>query len=351
MISNVYYSGATGTYTDAGAQGLRIASFDFPKPQVKTTYVDVPGRNGLIDLSESLTGRPTYQNINGSVTFIVLKGASFDLKTFVNTYHGKIMRIYTDEDSSHYYTGRATVTNINLKLGKLRTFTLSMNAEPFLWSATETTQSLSVKTGATSVFTQTATANMASGYPTVATKNIKIKFQQTTPPSSQGSATYSFAVSDTKLYVLTCTISASVELAGTGYSITTGNGTVYGTQLIKPKSGDTTATVKFYTATAGYEVTFGNICLIELTEITRDTTAIGVSSPYILSNRACELYVFVNNTATNPIPYTVAASTACYVPDVNVLKDSGSQTGIYVGMGLASSNGTATLNYRRGVLA
>jgi hypothetical protein len=351
LITNVYYAGATGAYTDAGAQGLRVASFDFPKPAVKTTFVDVPGRNGYIDLSESLTGRPTYEAIEGSVTFIVLRSSGFNLKNFVNAYHGKIMRIYTDEDSTHYYTGRATVTGTTYKYGKLQTFTVSLVADPFLWSTTETTQSLSVKTGATSVFTQTATANMASGYPTVATKNIKLKFQQTTPPSSQGSATYSFAVSDTKLYVLTCTISASVALSNTGYSITTGNGTVYGTQLIKPKSGDTTATVKFYTGTDGYEVTFGNICLIELTEITRDTTAIGVSSPYILSNRACELYVFVNDTATNPIPYTVAASTACYVPDVNVLKDSGSQTGIYVGMGLASSNGTATLNYRRGVLA
>lgn len=351
MINKVYYALGTGAFTDSYAQGLRVSNFDFPKPAVKTTYVNVPGRNGLIDLSESLTGLPVYENINGTITFIVLKGASFDLQSFVNTYHGRIMRIYTDEDTTHYYIGRATVTAQTLKYGRLQTFTLSMNAEPFLWSTTETTQSFTVKTGATSIFTQTATANMASGFPSVATKNITIKFQQTTPPSSQGSATYTFAVDDTKLYVLACTISASVTLSNTGYSITTGNGTVYGTQLIKPKSGDTTATVKFYTGTSGYNVAFNNICLIELQEVQRDTVANGVSSPYVVATKACQLYVFVNNNAVEPIPYTLAANTACYVPDVNVLKDSGGQTGIYMGMGLASSSGTATLNYRRGVLA
>ena len=350
MINKVYYALETGAFTDAYAQGLRIATFNFPKPAVKTTTVNVPGRDGLIDLSESLTGRPTYENINGSVTFIVLKGASFNLNTFVNTYHGRIMRLYTDEDTSRYYIGRATVTAKTLRLGKLQTFTLSMSAEPFLWAMTETSQSFSVKTGATSVFTQTATNHMATGYPTVATKKITIKFQQTTPPSSEGSATYSFAVDDSKLYILVCKISSTVDLFNTNYKVTTGNGTVTGAQLIKPKSGDTTATVKFYTATDGYDVVFDNICLIELKEVTRETVN-GISSPYITSTRACNLYVFVNNNTVTPLVYTLSANTPCYTPDIEVLKQNGTQTGIYIGLGLASSAGTANLYYRKGVLA
>lgn len=351
MINKVYYALETGAFTDSSTQGLRIASFDFPKPEVKTTYIDVPGRNGLIDLSESLTGGPVYSNITGSITFIVLKGSGFDLKSFVNTYHGRIMRLYTDEDTTHYYVGRATVTARTLKLGSLQTFTLTVNAEPFLWDMTESSQSFSIKTGSTSIFTQVATANMAAGYPKVVTKKITIQFEQSYPPTLRGYADYTFPVDDSKLYVLACNISSSAVLNNTNYSITTGNGTVYGTELIKPKAGDTTATVRFYTSTDGYDVVFDNICLIELQEVQR-SAALGVSAPYILSNRAGRLYVFQSKDSSAPVEYPVSANTPCYVPDINVRRqDSGGQTGIYIGLGLASSNGTADMKYRGGVLA
>ena len=61
MINKVYYAlDETGaTFEDAFAQGLRIAEFNFPKPAVKTVTVDVPGRDGLVDLTDALTGYPT----------------------------------------------------------------------------------------------------------------------------------------------------------------------------------------------------------------------------------------------------------------------------------------------------
>ena len=344
MISNVYYAGATGAYTDAGAQGLRIASFDFPKPQVKTTYVDVPGRNGLIDLSESLTGRPTYQNINGSITFIVLKGASFNLKTFVNTYHGKIMRIYTDEDSSHYYIGRATVTNITLKLGKLRTFTLALNAEPFLWSTSDTNKTFSIYTGSTTGFTTSTSSNMASGYPSIGTKKISLKAAS----ASGGSASFTVSIDASKLYVLACIMDDDADY----YTVTTGLGTFTGTQLIKPASGDTTATVTLYTKATTNVADFDQIRLIAMTEVQRETDAAGTSATYFTAPRACKLYVAANANARQLTEYIMEANTPVYTPDIDVLKqDSGGQTGIYVALGASTANDTARLWYTKGMLA
>lgn len=42
-------------------------------PQVKTNFVDIPGGNGSLDLTEALTGSPLYSDRSGSVSFIVLR--------------------------------------------------------------------------------------------------------------------------------------------------------------------------------------------------------------------------------------------------------------------------------------
>lgn len=40
-------------------------------PEMNTHYVEIPGRNGVIDLSTFLTGEPTYKNRTGTWEFIV----------------------------------------------------------------------------------------------------------------------------------------------------------------------------------------------------------------------------------------------------------------------------------------
>ena len=41
----------------------------FVMPEVKTNFVDIPGSDGGIDLSEVLSGYPVYKNRNGSFKF------------------------------------------------------------------------------------------------------------------------------------------------------------------------------------------------------------------------------------------------------------------------------------------
>lgn len=44
--------------------------FNPPAQKVKT--LDIPGGDGVIDLSQALTGYPVYQNRTGSIEFIVM---------------------------------------------------------------------------------------------------------------------------------------------------------------------------------------------------------------------------------------------------------------------------------------
>ena len=46
----------------------------FAPPTQKTTYLDIPGASGVIDLSEMLTGYPIFNNREGSFEFLRLNG-------------------------------------------------------------------------------------------------------------------------------------------------------------------------------------------------------------------------------------------------------------------------------------
>lgn len=84
--------------------------FNPPAQKVKT--LDIPGGDGLIDLSQALTGYPVYQNRTGSIEFYVMN----DFKPWQNAYsdimdylHGQTMRAILEDDPEYYYEGRFTI--------------------------------------------------------------------------------------------------------------------------------------------------------------------------------------------------------------------------------------------------
>ena len=69
-----YAEANVGIYTGRtnGGYGLGLYWTDFSAtaPEVETFTVDIPGRNGLLDYSEALTGSPVYKNATLSATFV-----------------------------------------------------------------------------------------------------------------------------------------------------------------------------------------------------------------------------------------------------------------------------------------
>ena len=108
-------------------------------PEANTVILEVPGRNGNLDLSEALTGDVTYRNREIKLEL----ASSVNLQTWYqkclhifNTYHGKTVTIIFDDDSTHYYTGRASVSDPQrVRNGGGCIFTV--NADPFRYSITE----------------------------------------------------------------------------------------------------------------------------------------------------------------------------------------------------------------------
>ena len=86
----------------------------FNPPDTKTHYVNIPGANGQIDLTESLTGYPLYENRTGSIEFYVANGyEDWDIiySKILAYLHGKTHRAYPESESNgyFYYEGRFDV--------------------------------------------------------------------------------------------------------------------------------------------------------------------------------------------------------------------------------------------------
>lgn len=81
-------------------------------PPLKSHYVDVPGSDGVIDLTSYLTGHPVFGNRTGSLEFIVENGHEYwDVlySKIMNYLNGSNLKIILEDDRNYYYEGRCTV--------------------------------------------------------------------------------------------------------------------------------------------------------------------------------------------------------------------------------------------------
>lgn len=108
-------------------------------PEVDTHYVDIPGMNGFLDLSEVIAGRPTYTHRGIKIEFggkYARDSWDSRISYIRGLFHGKNVQLIFDNDSSYYYEGRAYIEDFD-RFRELGTFTLSIpNAAPFKYAVT-----------------------------------------------------------------------------------------------------------------------------------------------------------------------------------------------------------------------
>lgn len=89
---------------------LILSKADIPPATAKTNFVDIPGGDGSVDLTESL-GKTTYKTRTCKFTLSVLPSDNFEDKKreISNLLNGQRFKITLDKDPDWYWEGRCSV--------------------------------------------------------------------------------------------------------------------------------------------------------------------------------------------------------------------------------------------------
>lgn len=133
-------------------------------PDPKTTYVDIPGSNGQLDLSEVVSKRPVYNQRKGSFSFKVLndypgyKGWVDVYQTILNYIHGKTMKMILEDDPKYYYEGRFTVKSWSSDKD-YSSINIDYNVDPFKYSVVPYSNTYTITNSRTVTLTEEETGN------------------------------------------------------------------------------------------------------------------------------------------------------------------------------------------------
>lgn len=120
------------TFTDYHLIAKGKPSID--PPEVQTEYVEILGRNGLLDMTGGVDGVVRFKNMAATWSFIV--DPRFDYyavyKKLLNELHGqKFSIVLVDDDPSETYIGRLTIASSNLG-EHFNEITITANIDPNL---------------------------------------------------------------------------------------------------------------------------------------------------------------------------------------------------------------------------
>lgn len=145
---SIYVEDSGETYHTLNDWDLALGNNNYiGDPEMETTYIQVPGRTGLIDASEVISGRRIYKKrslefeLSGIRDRLDWDGV---ISAFRNNIDGRVCRLTLDNDKSYYWRGRTYIRGFD-RFRDLGTFSLAVptadpykynktsSAEPWLW--------------------------------------------------------------------------------------------------------------------------------------------------------------------------------------------------------------------------
>lgn len=113
--------------------GLKWHSCAVSMPEAQSIEIQVPGRDGVIDLTETLTGEVRYKMRTITLSFVKFCGIAEWQTAYsaIAAYcHGKRMKVVLDTDAMYYYFGRVLVS-AETKDNRSNNITLTIESDPY----------------------------------------------------------------------------------------------------------------------------------------------------------------------------------------------------------------------------
>ena len=117
--------------------GLIVAPYAIPMPELQTNFVEIPGRDGALDLSEAF-GTVRYADRIIPLTLYVRAPFDSPISSFAADAHGRRMNVIFDRDPTYYFDARVTVEDVERHAGYCE-LSLKCRAKPYKLEHFETT--------------------------------------------------------------------------------------------------------------------------------------------------------------------------------------------------------------------
>ena len=133
--------------------GLIVAPYAISIPEPQTNFVEIPGRDGALDLSEAFG---TVRYADRIIPLTMYARAPFDtlISSFAADVHGRRMNLIFDRDPTYYYDARVTVEDVEHHAGYCE-LSLECRARPYKMEHFETTITVLPTGSATVTLTNT----------------------------------------------------------------------------------------------------------------------------------------------------------------------------------------------------
>ena len=118
-----------GTKWARADYGLIVAPYAITMPEPQTNFVEIPGRDGALDLSEAFG---TLRYADRIIPLTMYARAPFDalISIFAADVHGRRMNVIFDRDPTYYYDARVTVEDVERHTGHCE-LSLECRSKPY----------------------------------------------------------------------------------------------------------------------------------------------------------------------------------------------------------------------------
>lgn len=142
MINDVIFNNEKSAYDE---WNIVLTKCDIPLPAPKTSTVDIKGADGLLDLSEVLTGDICYNNRPIKLTFEMMDDTDYyNLISEISNYlHGQMITFNLSNDEDYYYIGRASISEWECVKRK-GIIVITVDCEPYKYAVIETVRTVNV---------------------------------------------------------------------------------------------------------------------------------------------------------------------------------------------------------------
>jgi len=138
----------TTLYQTGDASKIYLTALDEKTPAVKTIKVNVPARDGALDLTEAVAGRPLYGNRQIDMTLSIVgtnhPAAVDKVRTMRRKLHGVVCKVETPDNilpgtppTQGWYLGRVSITGVTYP-GEAAVVKLTVDAQPWIYYGTGT---------------------------------------------------------------------------------------------------------------------------------------------------------------------------------------------------------------------